>query len=357
MSDNKTFYNFIYLLPMPALIVDKKGYIITANNLFKEKFKFDRLANKNKILVQILLNYDISNILKKISKGGLSVSTYDYKSFDLEDNEITLDMHFNYINNKNILITIQEKDNFKTYMAEASKALTNILLTGFQTSIEKNFSEPLTNILGGIELLKMSAKRKESLDIKILNILEDESNRIKNYICKINNFENNSIYEKEKVNIHECILVAIDKVNKKLYDVSALEKNFDPSIPEIFFDKNKLTHCIFNIILNAFEVKKDNKIKIFTKINHSTFIKSDELQKVLKLPINIKILDQGPGVTDKLAEFMQYPFVTSKPNADGLGLSYASQTISKYGGHLKYEKEKDGTAFNIFLPMVKGENY
>ena len=78
---------------------------------------------------------------------------------------------------------------------------------------------------------------------------------------------------------------------------------------------------------------------------------------MLKLPINIKILDQGPGVIDKLEEFMQYPFVTSKPNADGLGLPYASQTISKYGGHLKYEKEKDGTAFNIFLPMTKGENY
>ena len=81
------------------------------------------------------------------------------------------------------------------------------------------------------------------------------------------------------------------------------------------------------------------------------YVRSDDLQKVLKLPVHIKILDYGTGVDEKIEQFMFYPFVTSKINSDGLGLTYANIIISNNGGYLKYEKEKKGTAFNIFLPL------
>ena len=56
---------------------------------------------------------------------------------------------------------------------------------------------------------------------------------------------------------------------------------------------------------------------------------------------------------------MFYPFITSKINSKGLGLTYVNSVVSKYGGYLKYERERGKSALNIFLPLVKerGANY
>ena len=64
------------------------------------------------------------------------------------------------------------------------------------------------------------------------------------------------------------------------------------------------------------------------------YVRSEDLQKVLKLPVHIKILDYGSGVDEKIEQFMFYPFVTNKINADGLGLTYANIIISKYSEYL-----------------------
>ena len=37
---------------MPALITDYRGYIVNANFIYKEKFKFDRISKQNKVRLQ-----------------------------------------------------------------------------------------------------------------------------------------------------------------------------------------------------------------------------------------------------------------------------------------------------------------
>ena len=77
------------------------------------------------------------------------------------------------------------------------------------------------------------------------------------------------------------------------------------------------------------------------------------LQKVLKLPIHIKITDEGPVIDDDIEKFMFYPFITKKPSSEGIGLTFVNSVVSKYGGYLKYEREKGKSSLNIFLPLIK----
>ena len=48
MIKNTAINDFISYLPMPALIIDVKGYIVNANLIYKEKFKFNRISNQIK---------------------------------------------------------------------------------------------------------------------------------------------------------------------------------------------------------------------------------------------------------------------------------------------------------------------
>ena len=52
MIKNSSIKDFISLLPMPALIIDNNGFIVSANLIYTEKFKFNRISNLNKVKLQ-----------------------------------------------------------------------------------------------------------------------------------------------------------------------------------------------------------------------------------------------------------------------------------------------------------------
>lgn len=108
--------------------------------------------------------------------------------------------------------------------------------------------------------------------------------------------------------------------------------------------------------MNSFENKKCTEIKITTKINHDIFIKSEDFQKVLKLPIHVKITDNGQRIEEDIEKFMFYPFITTKHASEGLGLTFVNLVLSKYGGHLKYVRERNVSSFNLFFPISKNRS-
>lgn len=351
MIKNSSIKDFISLLPMPALIIDNNGFIVSANLIYTEKFKFNRISNLNKVKLQTFFSFDIENILKRLFAGDNTVSTYDYKLNDLEDNEIIADLHFNKIEDKLVLLIIDEKDNFKTYMTQSSKILSDLFIRGFSNSLDRNISSPLTNLLAAIELLKENVANDNEIDSKLIGLLEAETSKIKNYINKTLKFHSNSNKKIEKVNIHECIVEAIETLDRKYFNAYKIVKDFDPSIPKISFNRSHITRCFENLLFNACESKKNNFITITTRINHNVYVRSNDLQKVLKLPIHIKVSDEGDGIDENFEKFIFYPFVGTKENTDGLGLAYVNTTISKNGGFIKLEKEKNITTFNIYLPL------
>ena len=351
MAKNTVINDFISLLPMPALLIDNNGYIVNANLIYKEKFKFNRISNQNKVRLQTFFTFDIENILNRLFLGDGSVSTYDYKLNDLDDNEIIVDLHFNKVEEKLVLLIIQEKDNFKTYMTQTSKILSDLFISGFSQSLDRNISSPITNILGAIDLLKERINSKEDNHNKILEVLEAETSKVKNYINKTLSFHYDINAKEEPINIHECLSEALDAIDRKYFNAYKIIKDFDPSIPKINFNRSQIIKCFENLLFNACESKENNIITVVTRINHNIYVRSDDLQKVLKLPIHIKISDEGNGIEESIEKFIFYPFVGTKNGSDGLGLAYINTIISKSGGFIKLEKEKDSTVFNIFLPL------
>ena len=61
----------------------------------------------------------------------------------------------------------------------------------------------------------------------------------------------------------------------------------------------------------------------------------------------------GINLDENTEKFMFYPFITSKADAEGLGLTFVNSIISSFGGHFKYEREKNLSSFNLFFPIGK----
>ena len=351
MKEKKALNQLIALLPMPAVVIDNRGIIEEANIVFKEKFNFNRISKKNKVRLQTFLNFDITNILQRLIVNDMTISTYDYKFIDLNENEVLVDLHFKSISKNKILMTLDQKDNHKSYYTQSSKVLSDMFMSGFIKSIARNISSPSTNILGAIDLLKFKNSPEESN--RLIKIISDEGNKIKNYVSMVNSFQSNITLEDEHSNIHKCLNKSIELIDKSLIrDINVL-RDFDPSIPDISCNEKLLIKCFYNILINCYENNNCTEIKIITKINHNIFIKSEELQKVLKLPIHVKIIDNGVTLNENIEKFMFFPFISSKANAEGLGLTFVNSILSSYGGYLKYEREKSLSTFNIYFPISK----
>ena len=349
MKEKKALNQLISLLPMAAVVTDNKGVIEEANLVFKEKFNFNRISKKNRVKLQTFLNFDITNFLQRLSVNDMTISTYDYKFIDFNENEVFVDLHFKSISKNKILMTLDQKDTHKSYYAQSSKILTDMFMSGFIKSISRNISSPVTNLLGAIELIKVKNNSEER--DRLMRIISDEGDKIKNYLTMVNSFNSNITLENEFSNIHKCLNKSFDLIDKNLIKNIYVNKDFDPSIPKISYKETLLIKCFYNILINFYENKKCTEIKVITKINHNTFIKSEELQKVLKLAIHVKIIGNGESLDENIEKFMFYPFITSKVNSEGLGLTYVNSILSSFGGYLKYEKERNLSTFNLFFPI------
>ena len=351
MKEKKVLNQLISLLPMPAVVIDNNGIIDEANIAFKDKFNFNRISKRNRFRLQTFLNFDITNFLQRLSVNDMTISTYDYKFIDLNENEVLVDLHFKSISRNKILMTLDQKDTHKSYYTQSSKILSDMFMEGFIKSISRNISSPITNLLGATELIKLKNKPEE-LE-RLLRIISDEGNKIKTYISMINSFNSNLTLADEYANIHKCLNKSFDLIDKSLMKNILITKDFDPSIPDISYNEELLIKCFYNVLINCYENKKCSEIKVITKINHTIFIKSEELQKVLKLPIHVKIVDNGANLDENIEKFMFYPFISSKANAEGLGLTFVNSILASYGGYFKYEKEKNLSTFNLFFPISK----
>ena len=93
-------------------------------------------------------------------------------------------------------------------------------------------------------------------------------------------------------------------------------RDYDPSIPEITFDEDKLQQAILNIISNAIQA-----INITGNLTLKTRIASNQTinGKKIKLSVQISIIDDGPGIPTNIQVPLFYPFVSGCYNGSGLG--------------------------------------
>ena len=69
--------------------------------------------------------------------------------------------------------------------------------------------------------------------------------------------------------------------------------------------------------------------------------------------VEIAVADSGPGLPKEIAAHLFEPFVSTKPNGMGLGLSICRSIIESHGGRLRSEANPGGgTIFRFTLAAV-----
>ena len=76
----------------------------------------------------------------------------------------------------------------------------------------------------------------------------------------------------------------------------------------------------------------------------------------LRLPIEVRVSDNGPGVDPALRDRLFEPFVTSKRSGQGLGLALVRKLVADMNGRITNDREEGPaggwTHFRLHLPMA-----
>jgi signal transduction histidine kinase len=126
----------------------------------------------------------------------------------------------------------------------------------------------------------------------------------------------------------------------------AVTIRIDPQATYADIDKIQIQQVLLNMIRNAAEA-------MATCPRSELLITTSRAEEGL---IEISILDTGPGLAGAVLEKLFQPFVTTKADGMGIGLSICQAIIEAHGGRIWTSHKPDGgTAFHFTVPLASAE--
>jgi C4-dicarboxylate-specific signal transduction histidine kinase len=138
--------------------------------------------------------------------------------------------------------------------------------------------------------------------------------------------------------IEEAVALALGSVAPL---TARLTFELDDKATDVFVSRVQIQQILVNLVRNAFEAMADQDQLEMTL---ATGVLSDGM-------IEVTITDIGPGVLGDIADRLFEPFVSSKHDGMGLGLSVSRSIVEAHGGRLiAGPKPGGGTIFRFTVP-------
>ena len=125
-----------------------------------------------------------------------------------------------------------------------------------------------------------------------------------------------------------------------------------PGLPEVLCDRTMVEQVLLNLARNGMQSMDRPEIRDRVLRIEARRAASNEHSGWLEM----RVCDQGPGISKEVAGRLFTPFFTTKPEGMGLGLSLCRTVIEQHGGYLGFEAgPTGGTIFSFTLPLQKAD--
>ena len=115
---------------------------------------------------------------------------------------------------------------------------------------------------------------------------------------------------------------------------------------------------LINLLSNAAEACRKvpaPRIVVRTRFASGLQLRAVTDGKPVRLPIEVRVSDNGPGVEPAMRDHIFEPFVTTKKTGQGLGLALVRKLVRDMNGRITHERDEAAgwTHFRIHLPLAQ----
>jgi len=220
---------------------------------------------------------------------------------------------------------------------------------GMAEMLAHEIKNPLAGITGAAQLLSMNLPAE---DLELTDLIVEESRRIVELLKQVEQFGNLRPPARAPVNVHDLLDRARKSAEVSYAANIKFIENYDPSLPPTYVDGDQIMQVFLNLIKNAAEAAGPDGGTITLRSFYDLSLRLRRKDgSGSSLPLQIEIIDDGPGLPPEISNDIFEPFVSGRENGTGLGLALVSKIVSDHEGWISVDSIPGRTVFRISLPV------
>jgi two-component system nitrogen regulation sensor histidine kinase GlnL len=217
-----------------------------------------------------------------------------------------------------------------------------------QTSREliRNLAHEIKNPLGGLrgsaQLLERELKDRDLREYT--QVIIKEADRLQALMDRM--LTPHRTPRVEPLGIHE-VLERVRALVQAEFAGSRIERDYDPSLPQMSGDREQLIQALLNVVRNAAQAGAKTILLRSRALRQITILRQRH-----RLALELQVVDDGPGVPEEIQDRIFNPLVSGREGGTGLGLSLAQTFVQYHQGVIEFESRPGRTTFRILLPLT-----
>jgi two-component system nitrogen regulation sensor histidine kinase GlnL len=344
-------------LPHPVLVLGDDDRVLYANLAAETFFSLSHGMLKRQTLPDIIaFSSPLGALVGQVRKSGATVNEYGVE-VDLPRSGVhrLVDVFAGGIPEQPGLIVLMLQQRSMAQMIE--RQLTHRAaarsVSGMAAVLAHEIKNPLSGIRGAAQLLEPGLKDE---DRALTQLICTETDRIRDLVDRMEVFGDERPLAAEPVNIHSVLDHVKRLAETGFADGIKINVDYDPSLPPLPGNRDKLIQAFLNLVKNAAESIDESRepggrIVLRTAFRPGVRLSVPGTSARVSLPLMIEVEDTGAGVPDELKPHLFDPFVTTKRKGTGLGLALVAKIIGDHGGVIECESVPKRTVFRVLLPL------
>jgi two-component system, NtrC family, sensor histidine kinase HydH len=227
--------------------------------------------------------------------------------------------------------------------AEARRSERLAALGQLSAGLAHEIRNPLGVIKGSAEMLAQKLQDGQPLSAELAGYISSEVNRLNALVARFLDFARPLRLELHSQQVTDILDHAAESVRAQMADANVtIERQYDSALPRIQADERFCESVFSNLITNAYQAMDGRGVVRLSAARES----SNGTSGVL-----VTVEDSGPGISAEMREQIFNPFITSKKDGVGLGLSIVAKIVDEHRGWIRLDPEAaKGARFRVFLP-------